>query len=199
MISEHWPLALAAILGFIGWTLAEYLLHRFAGHEAKGQNLFKREHLAHHRSANYFAPAHRKLAVALIVSGLMIAALSPILGLALASAFTAGFALSYALYEAIHYSLHASPPRGPYSRWARRHHFTHHFASPRHNHGVTSSIWDRVFGTLKRVERIDVPAFKAMHWLRDEHGQPLDAVPEAYAADYRLVSKPSKEATSPTP
>src|SRR5215208_2605466 len=34
--------------GFALWTLAEYLLHRFAMHEMGGKGMMSREHLEHH-------------------------------------------------------------------------------------------------------------------------------------------------------
>ncbi|MEL6180069.1 MAG: sterol desaturase family protein, partial [Myxococcota bacterium] len=104
-------------------------------------------------------------------------------------AFTLGFLLSYVGYEVLHRRVHTHPPVGPYGRWARKHHFYHHFSRPNLNHGVTSPIWDVVFGTLETPEMVRVPAKKAMSWLLDpETGD----VAEAYAADYVLVRRGDK-------
>jgi sterol desaturase/sphingolipid hydroxylase (fatty acid hydroxylase superfamily) len=38
-------------------------------------------------------------------------------------------------------------------RYLKKHHMTHHFANPKGYFGVTSPLWDIVFGTLKQPER----------------------------------------------
>ena len=49
---DHHAIALASSPAFAGgfvlWTLAEYLLHRFAMHDLKGKGIMSREHLEHH-------------------------------------------------------------------------------------------------------------------------------------------------------
>jgi 4-hydroxysphinganine ceramide fatty acyl 2-hydroxylase len=73
----------------------------------------------------------------------------------------------------------------------RRHHFHHHFGHPTANHGVTSPIWDMVFGTYERVDGpLRVPRRLAMVWLVDD-GQ----VRPEYADDYALAgTRPWTEA-----
>ena len=52
------------------------------------------------------------------------------------------------------------------------------------NHGVTSPVWDLVFGTYVRVDGpIRVPRRMAMVWLVDDDG----TVRPEYAADYAVV------------
>jgi hypothetical protein len=85
----------------------------------------------------------------------------------------------------LHRRCHTHPPRGAYGRWRRRNHFAHHFADPRRAHGVTTPLWDRVFGTALRVDRIRVPRALAMCWLVDAEGR----VRAPFAADYELVGK----------
>ena len=43
-------LLLGLPLGAALWTFMEYVLHRFAFHEARGKNYGSREHLRHHGS-----------------------------------------------------------------------------------------------------------------------------------------------------
>ena len=79
----------------------------------------------------------------------------------------AGFAGFYLFYEVLHRLEHVWRGIGPYGRWARRHHFYHHFHNPRLNHGVTSPLWDLVFGTYARPGVIKVPEKLQMRWLVD--------------------------------
>lgn len=171
------PIGVAA--GLLFWSLAEYLIHRFDGHQARGRTHFSREHLAHHALADHFAPtgvfARAAVPVALIVGLALTLLWSSAAGLAAAVAFLAGCTA----HEWLHRRFHARPPRTRYGRWARKHHFHHHFKSPRANHGVTSPLWDWVFGTLESPERVAVPESHAMPWLA------ADA--RAWARDFELV------------
>lgn len=176
---------LVFLLGGMSWSFAEYGLHNWVGHLGKGKNHFSKEHLTHHARKDYFAPAWKKALMATpILSGLA-AGISLVTSVPTALAFTGGFALAYAGYEWFHRHLHVAAPINRFGYWARKHHFHHHFASPRTNHGVTSPVWDWVFGTHKKPGVIQVPYQKAMNWLMDAHGQ----VKPEYAHDYVLIGK----------
>ena len=147
------------------WTLTEYLMHRFNGHGLRGRTEFSRDHLAHHASLEYFTPARSKLKRAVLVSCFLfpisILALGNLLGLVFAATYLA----AYAYYDYLHQYSHSHPPRTKYGRCVRKHHFIHHFSHPKHNFGVTTLFWDRVFGTLVNVDVVKVPQRRAMVWL----------------------------------
>jgi sterol desaturase/sphingolipid hydroxylase (fatty acid hydroxylase superfamily) len=186
--------AVAALAGVASWTLIEYVLHRFLGHDKRTQpNFFSREHTRHHGEGNYFAPAWKK-ALAAVGASAVIAPVAILLGgVAVGSAYTAGLILMYLSYEWVHLRAHTHPGIGGYGRFLRRHHFSHHFTNPRKNHGVTTPIWDFVFGTFEPVERIRVPRRLAMVWLVDpETREPRDA----WSGTYELVG-PDVRAAQP--
>jgi sterol desaturase/sphingolipid hydroxylase (fatty acid hydroxylase superfamily) len=81
--------------------------------------------------------------------------------------FAVGFVGMYVAYEVVHRRLHTHRGVGAVGRYLRRHHFHHHFGNPRLNHGVTSPIWDVVFGTFQAPGVITVPEKLAMDWLVD--------------------------------
>jgi len=85
------------------------------------------------------------------------------------------------------------PGVGFYGRWARRHHFYHHFHDPKVNHGVTSPIWDIVFGTYHKPDVIRVPEKLKMVWLCDETGE----VKEPFRAQYELRRRGDKQLAQP--
>lgn len=155
----------AALLGVMSWSFLEYVIHRWLGHRFH-RNPFGVEHVRHHVEGDYFAPTWKKLLVAA-----MVAAVVGVPALRLAGgpglAYAIGLFSFYGMYEVMHRLLHVSPGRGPYARWARRHHFTHHFVDARMNHGVTSPLWDLVFGTYRAQAVIPVPPKLAMAWLVD--------------------------------
>ena len=57
------------------------------------------------------------------------------------------------------------------------------------NHGVSTAVWDRVFGTLERPERVRVPRRLALRWLVDDDGELRDG----FAADYVLVGSVDRD------
>ena len=103
-----------------------------------------------------------------------------------------GWAAGYAAYEQFHWREHHRPPLGPWERAARRRHFAHHFGAPRTNYGVTTALWDHVFGTFRPPVTVRVPAQQAMPWLLNDDG----AVHERYRADYVLVGRSAARAGS---
>ena len=173
----------AALAGVLTWSFLEYVIHRFAGHDPRlVRNLFGREHTAHHRDGGYFAPWWKKAVAAVIVTALLTPPAAMLLGTQAGLAYALGFVGFYLTYELIHRLEHAWGGVGPYARWARRHHFYHHFHNPKANHGVTSPLWDVVFGTYVRPEgHILVPRELAMRWLCDEGGEVLPQHAERYA------------------
>lgn len=164
---EH---VIAAVVGAFVWTFLEYVIHRWLGHDRRFRgNLFGKEHLRHHVEGNYFAPTRSKLvaaAVAAVVTGVP----AVLLGGTVGAAGVAGFVVFYGAYEVLHRREHTHAGIGAYGRWARRHHFHHHFVDGRANHGVTTPLWDLVFGTYQQPDVIPVPPRLCMAWLLDERG-----------------------------
>lgn len=184
-------IALALALGALTWSLSEYALHRWVGHSPRSRTDFADEHRTHHAVRGYFAPTVKKAlhAVPLVLAGLALAA--PACGAA-GAAWVGGFAATYVAYEVLHRRLHTHGPRGPLGRYLRRHHFAHHFNGPQTNHGVTSPLWDHLFGTWRDPGVIRVPEKHAMVWLLDAAGE----VRPEYASDY-AVHRPKRTGSPP--
>lgn len=170
----------AAVAGAASWTVAEYGLHRFLMHEMRGKGLASVEHLKHHADVTYFAPASKKLASAAGTSAVAYPLARAVAGRRWAGIFTGSMIATYFAYEVAHRRIHTHPPTNRYGRWARRNHLHHHFGAPMRNFGVTSPVWDRVFGTLDDPGVVTVPRRMAPVWMLDETG----AVRPEYAADY---------------
>jgi hypothetical protein len=181
---------IAFAFGAFGWTLTEYALHRFVFHGASATRIGAREHRQHHAEVDYFAPWWQKalaaVAATLLILPLSIGATGATNGLC----FTFGFVAMYVYYEVLHRRAHTRPPRGPYGRWRRRNHFAHHFVDPRLAQGVTTPLWDFVFGTRLVVAPVRVPRRLAMPWLVGPDGE---LHPE-YASDYVLVGSTRRDA-----
>lgn len=162
-------LILSLISGVLLWTLVEYFLHRFAGHEAKRTNFFKTEHVQHHAKFNYFAPITKKvflLAVLFVLFSVLGSLIFPLLNVLL---FLLGFLGMACIYELTHFRYHSKHPVAKVFIVLRKHHFYHHFHNPKVNYGVTSRIWDRVFGTFTAVEKVNIPDKMLMGWLVEDN------------------------------
>jgi sterol desaturase/sphingolipid hydroxylase (fatty acid hydroxylase superfamily) len=169
-------------IGAFAWSFTEYAMHNWRGHLGRGRNEFSRQHLKHHVESGYFTPLPTKIWTTLVVSALVISASVLLVGQSLGLGFSGGFIGAYAWYEWLHWQLHVAPPRGPYGRWARRHHFHHHFHSAKMNHGVTSPLWDIVFGTYENPGVIRIPKGFMMPWLKEES---TDAIRSNFSGDYQ--------------
>ena len=130
--------------GIAGWTLIEYLLHRVFFHHAP---VLSQIHWRRHNSPRELigTPAWASMLVCVIaVAGPSWEAL----GFDLGTAITAGFVSGYLWYVFLHYtSHHWRSRRGTYLYRARLRHAGHHHSRHDGNFGVTTGIWDRIFGT----------------------------------------------------
>jgi len=183
-----WKIAAALFLGAFTWTLLEYGIHRYLGHHPRvRKNPFAKEHIRHHVEGDYFAPWWKKAAAAVALAALVIGPAVFLASLWTGIAWVTGLVSFYLFYEVLHRLEHVHGGFGAYGRWARRHHFYHHFVDARFNHGVTTPLWDHVFGTHRAPEVITVPRRLMMPWLGDlEHG-----VRPEFAGSFALKKKPA--------
>ena len=185
-------LAIAFSVGGATWTLGEYVLHRGLMHQLRGRGMASYEHLKHHAIRGYYANTRDKLLTAAGVTALLFPLTWPLLGAAGAGSFCAGFSVAYLAYEVLHRRAHTHPPRTRYGRWLRKSHLTHHFVTPHGNFGVTTPIWDRIFGTLAPVpDRVPVPRRYATNWMLDGRGE-LDS---RWSRDYVLTGSRDTDTT----
>jgi sterol desaturase/sphingolipid hydroxylase (fatty acid hydroxylase superfamily) len=130
--------------GLVGWTLIEYLLHRVLFHHAP---ILSQVHECHHHSPQDLigTPAWASVLIGLIaVAGPSWA----VLGFDLGTAATAGLVTGYLWYVFVHYATHHwRPRRDSYLYRARVAHARHHYLPHSGNFGVTTGVWDHVFGT----------------------------------------------------
>jgi sterol desaturase/sphingolipid hydroxylase (fatty acid hydroxylase superfamily) len=66
----------------------------------------------------------------------------------LAFSFFPGFILGYLMYGSTHYAIHAWNPPFKFMKPLWRNHHLHHYKDEHRGFGVSTTIWDRVFGTM---------------------------------------------------
>jgi sterol desaturase/sphingolipid hydroxylase (fatty acid hydroxylase superfamily) len=59
----------------------------------------------------------------------------------------AGFSVGYLFYDLTHYATHHFAMRSGMWKWLKRYHMQHHYKTPNQRYGVSSPLWDYVFGT----------------------------------------------------
>ena len=131
-------------IGLFGWTFIEYLLHRVLFHHAP---VFSQIHERHHRSPLDLIGTPAWVSVLLGVITVAIPSWAAF-GFGLATAATAGLVTGYLWYVFVHYATHYWRLRkNSYLYRARLRHARHHHLSNGGNFGVTTGVWDHVFGT----------------------------------------------------
>lgn len=143
--------AMYAVFGLAFWTFTEYSLHRFVFHyhpkSAWGGKIHWMFHGVHH---DYPSDPLRLVmvpSVSLPLASLFFLLFWWVLGLAAALPFTAGFLAGYLFYDITHYAVHHFPVKGRVFGTLRELHMRHHFQDPERGFGVSSPLWDLVFGT----------------------------------------------------
>ena len=63
-------------------------------------------------------------------------------------AFFPGFMLGYLMYGTMHYAIHAWNPPFRWMKALWRNHHLHHYKEQEKGFGVSSTLWDHVFGTM---------------------------------------------------
>lgn len=132
-----------ALAGLASWTLLEYVLHRFVLH---GVQPFRRWHEEHHRRPRALICAPTIVSASLIATLVFLPALL-LGGPWRACALTFGLSTAYLAYAVTHHGIHHWRAAGPWLRRRKRAHALHHGLGQSGCYGVTSGLWDRVFGT----------------------------------------------------
>jgi sterol desaturase/sphingolipid hydroxylase (fatty acid hydroxylase superfamily) len=152
---------LLAVTPFVEWTIHVYLLHcppiKLGGRRV--EMLTAREHRAHHEAPGVLGgvllPVYGVLvflAMIAVVNWLLSFPIALALGGPRLAYATTAMLVSFSIlaaYEWTHFLIHAPyRPRGRYFKAIWRNHRLHHFKNERYWFGVTSTIGDRVIGTL---------------------------------------------------
>jgi len=150
---EPGHLTLLGFLGLAAWTLLEWVAHR-AMHVNTGIGVISRlqesAHLRHHREPHDLEHSVVRLRASLLITLLLFGAAWLALGeVDQAIVVLCGLLIGYLFYEFVHLSAHAPRPP-PGLRSLQRMHLRHHFGGSDRAFGVTSPIWDWVFGTYRQ-------------------------------------------------
>ena len=139
--------------GLFVWSFFEYIAHRFIFHYQPTSDWGKRVHFlmhgVHHDYPNdswrLVMPPGFSIPLAILFYYLFVV----LMGTPIGAPFYAGFVFGYLSYDMLHYATHhATFIKAKWFRNLKKHHMDHHFRSPEEGFGVSSPIWDFVFGTF---------------------------------------------------
>ncbi len=137
--------------GAFAWTLFEYFIHRFAFHFVAHSPRMKRFvyilHGNHHEyprdRERLFMPPVPSLILASVVFSLQYLLLGNHVYM-----FFPGFLIGYLMYGTMHFAIHAWNPPFKWMKPLWRNHHLHHYKNEEMGFGVSSTLWDLVFGTM---------------------------------------------------
>jgi len=154
-------IVLLLIAGLLSWGFIEYGLHRFIFHyharSRFGRQLLYQAHLSHHENPK----ARDRIFASLFLSTPIAAAYWLLSWVATGSWAAAcwlfiGMAAGYFSYEWLHFQCHHGRSRLPLMRYLRKYHLLHHYKTPELRFGVTSPLFDLVFGTFRPALKGDM-------------------------------------------
>lgn len=139
------------ILGGFFWTFFEYIMHRFVFHmiaeSPRAQKVIYIMHGNHHHFPRDKERLFMPPVPSIIISSILFLLMNLLIG-RYVFMFFPGFILGYLMYGTMHYAIHAWNPPFKWMKPLWRNHHLHHYKDEGKGYGVSTTIWDRVFGTM---------------------------------------------------
>lgn len=147
-----WGITLLLFVGgTIFFTLLEYLMHRYLYHIPATTPWRERFRYVVHGVHHDHPRDKRRLAQPPITSVLLAIILLSLFRLIMGDfgfAFCGGVLFGYSSYLAIHYATHMLKPPKNFLGILWKNHNLHHYVNDEGAFGVSSPLWDHVFGTM---------------------------------------------------
>lgn len=142
--------------GMFFWSFFEYMIHRYVFHfMAESERALRIVYVIHGNHHEYprdkerlFMPPVPSLLLALVVFSIMYFIGYLFGASSYVFAFFPGFISGYLIYGTMHYAIHAFNPPFKWMKPLWRNHHLHHYKKNELGFGVSSTLWDHVFGTM---------------------------------------------------
>lgn len=142
-------------VGLISFTWVEYMIHRHIFHLKTYTELRAKLQYTMHGVHHEFPKDKDRLAmpplVSITLSTILLLLFKVIMG-DFVFAFLPGFLVGYASYLSVHYMVHAYPPPKNFFKALWVNHGVHHYKDGEVVFGVSSPLWDYIYGTMKLKE-----------------------------------------------
>ena len=143
-------------VGLFVWTFTEYAMHRFVFHYRPRTPWQERIvflfHGVHHAQpqlkTRLVMPPVVSVPLAFVIYGIFSLICTMLGGPQWVAPLFAGAVAGYLIYDMTHYATHHLPMRWGYLKFVKQYHMKHHYKTPNARFGVSSPLWDYVFGTM---------------------------------------------------
>lgn len=140
-------------LGVFAFTWVEYMVHRYVFHMAADTAVKAKAQYTMHGVHHEFPKDKTRLAMppllSITLATLLLLFFRLILG-DLVFSFLPGFLVGYAAYLSVHYMVHAFQPPKNFLKVLWVNHSVHHYKNGEVVFGVSSPLWDYIFGTMAK-------------------------------------------------
>jgi sterol desaturase/sphingolipid hydroxylase (fatty acid hydroxylase superfamily) len=149
---------LTTLLFFLGWlafSWVEYMVHRHVFHMATYTKWREKFQYMMHGVHHEFPKDKDRLAMPPLLSvtlGTILLLLFRLIMGDFVFAFLPGFLVGYASYLGVHYMVHAYQPPKNFLKVLWVNHGVHHYKNGEIVFGVSSPLWDYIYGTMREKE-----------------------------------------------
>jgi sterol desaturase/sphingolipid hydroxylase (fatty acid hydroxylase superfamily) len=139
-------------LGFVTFTWIEYMVHRYVFHMGTFTALREKIQYTVHGVHHEFPKDKSRLAMPPLLSITISTVLLLLFRLMMGDfvfSFLPGMLVGYAYYLSVHYMVHVYQPPKNIFKWLWINHAVHHYKDGEYVFGVSSPIWDYIYGTMR--------------------------------------------------
>jgi len=144
--------------GVIAFTWVEYMVHRYVFHLKPYTELRAKLQYTMHGVHHEFPKDKDRLAMppllSITIATILLLLFKVIMG-DFVFAFLPGFLVGYASYLSVHYMVHAYAPPKNFFKALWVNHSVHHYKDGEVVFGVSSPLWDYIYGTMKMKENLN--------------------------------------------
>jgi sterol desaturase/sphingolipid hydroxylase (fatty acid hydroxylase superfamily) len=141
-----------AVIGIFAWSFTEYVLHRYLFHFPATSRAGKWLVFLFHGNHHHDPKDKTRLVMPPSGSIPIMLALYYLFALFIPQPwidpFISFFIIGYLIYDYIHYATHHFPMKNPVAKYLKIYHLKHHFSGESGRYGVSSPLWDKVFGSM---------------------------------------------------
>lgn len=143
-------------IGLFIWTFTEYMLHRFVFHYHPKTAIGKKVNYTLHGNHHEYPRDKERLFMppipSIIIASLFFFVFFSVFNIYAIVLFP-GFILGYLIYGTMHYAIHAYNPPFKWMKGLWRNHHLHHYKHADSGFGVSSTLWDHIFGTMFELKK----------------------------------------------
>lgn len=148
--------------GLLSWSIVEYTLHRFVFHMTTNTTMWNYVHFFAHGIHHITPNDSTRLTFPPTFSGVIALGIAQLPGIIPETtgihSFLAGLATGFVLYDTAHYYFHHGDASWlpSFLQKQKSLHLNHHYKDDSTNFGVTSPLFDWVFGTLPKAQMLSL-------------------------------------------